>query len=197
MRSLVSRVVAVLVLVAGTLIAGRHQAHASTSQFRGVNWADERDNFVNGVLYVSGLGASDTYSSAATVADRVVGQMYSITGADTVRMPINEPTVAGYWDTYTGAIDTALAKGKVILAYWAYSGGEPTSTTAFYQMWDEVVAKYGGNPNAYFEVINEPYGYSAASLDNTYDDWLTRYASVPRGRVIVDGTGDAQNVAAG
>ncbi|MFC0438877.1 RICIN domain-containing protein [Kutzneria buriramensis] len=196
MRSIASKAVAVLLLAAGTLIAGQHQAHASTSQFRGVNWADQRDNFVNGVLYVSGLSSSDTYASAATVADRVVGQMYAITGANTVRMPINEPTVADYWGTYTGAIDTALAKGRVILAYWAYSGGKPASTTAFYQMWDKVVAKYGGNPNAYFEVINEPYAYTAASLDNTYNDWLTRYSAIPRDRVILDGTGDAQNVAA-
>lgn len=192
----VLRLLAVLALAAGTLAAGQGRAHASTSQFRGVNWADQRDNFVNGVLYVSGLGSSDTYSSAATVADRVVGQMYSITGANTVRMPINEPTVAGYWGTYTGAIDTALSKGRVILAYWAYTGGKPTSTTGFYQMWDKVVAKYGGNPNAYFEVINEPYGYSTSSLDNLYNDWLARYASVPRGRVILDGAGYAQNVPA-
>ncbi|GAA3435127.1 RICIN domain-containing protein [Kutzneria kofuensis] len=197
MRSLtLLRLLAVFVLAGGTLIVGQHQAHASTSQFRGVNWADQRDNFVNGVLYVSGLGASDTYSSAATVADRVVGQMYSITGADTVRMPINEPTVAGYWGTYTGAIDTALSKGKVILAYWAYTGGKPSSITGFNQMWDKVVAKYGSNPNAYFEVINEPYSYSAAALDNLYNDWLTRYPAVPRGRVILDGTGYAQNAAA-
>ena len=53
------------------------------------------------------------------MADRVVGQLYSITGANTVRMPINEPTVSSYWGTYTGAIDTALTKGNVILAYWA------------------------------------------------------------------------------
>ncbi len=196
MRSIVSRVVAVFVLAAGTLVAGQHPALASTNQFRGVNWADQRDNFVNGVLYVSGLGASDTYSSAATVADRVVGQLDSITGANTVRMPINEPTVANYWGTYTGAIDTALTKGRVILAYWAYTGGKPTSTTGFNQMWDKVVARYAGNANAYFEVINEPYGYSATSLDNAYNDWLSRYSSVPRGRVILDGTGDAQNVAA-
>ncbi|WP_256514486.1 hypothetical protein [Actinoallomurus soli] len=39
--------------------------------------------------------------------------------------------------------------------------------TAFYQMWDKVVAKYGGSANAYFEVINEPYGYSATDLDDT------------------------------
>jgi len=190
------RALVVLAMAAGAVTAVTPPAHAATSQFRGVNWADARDNFVNGVLYVSGLGSSDTYASATTVADQVVGQLYSITGANTVRMPINEPTVSTYWGTYTGAIDAALAKGNVILAYWAYSNGRPASTTAFNQMWDTVVAKYGGNPNAYFEVINEPYGYGTADLDNFYNAWLARYPSVPRGRVILDGAGLAQNVAA-
>jgi len=183
-----------LLLTVGMTTVG--PAHAATNQFRGVNWADQRDNFVNGVLYVSGLSASDTYSSAAAMANQVVGQMYSITGANTVRMPINEPTVANYWNTYTGAIDTALSKGNVILAYWAYTGGRPPNTGAFDQMWDKVVAKYGGNPNAYFEVINEPHGYSTADLNNMYNGWLGRYSSVPRSRVILDGAGLAQNVPA-
>ncbi|MEU4250530.1 RICIN domain-containing protein [Amycolatopsis sp. NPDC026612] len=190
------KVLSVFVLAATMLTVGPNQAGASTAGFKGVNWADTRDNFVNGVLYVSGLGASDTYSTAAASANQVVGQLYSITGADTVRMPINEPTVSGYWGTYTGAIDTALSKGKVILAYWAYSGGKPSSTTGFQQMWDKVVAKYGSNPNAYFEVINEPYSYSTADLRTFYNDWLNRYPGVPRGRVILDGTGYAQNVSA-
>ncbi|GAB3891009.1 RICIN domain-containing protein [Kibdelosporangium lantanae] len=194
--STVSRLLAAGALAAGALVVGQSQAVAATSEFRGVNWADQRDNFVNGVLYVSGLSSSDTYASAATVANQVVGQMYAITGANTVRMPINEPTVANYWGTYTGAIDAALGKGRVILAYWAYTGGKPTSTTAFNQMWDKVIAKYGGNPNAYFEVINEPSGYGNSALDNMYNDWLTRYGNVPRGRVILDGAGLAQNVAA-
>src|SRR5262245_59472089 len=88
-------------------------AQAATSQFKGVNWADARDNFVDGVLYVSGLSATDSYSSAATVSNQVVGQLFTVTGANTVRLPINEPTVSTYWGTYTGAIDTALTKGKV------------------------------------------------------------------------------------
>src|SRR5262245_46630635 len=62
-------------------------ASAATSGFKGVNWADSRDNFVNGVLYISGLSSSDTYASASTVADRVVGQLFTLTGANTVRMP--------------------------------------------------------------------------------------------------------------
>lgn len=178
-------------------VLGAPAAHSapSTAQLRGVNWADQRDNFVNGVLYPSGLGSTDTYSSAATVATRVVGQLYSITGANTVRMPVNEPTVATFWGSYTGAIDAALAKGNVILTYWAYTGGKPVSTSAFYQMWDTIVAKYGASPNAYFEVINEPYGYSGTDLDNLYNTWLTRYPNVPRDRVILDGAGLATNAA--
>jgi hypothetical protein len=187
---------ALLLLIAGLMTAISGAAQASTSQFRGVNWADQRDNFVNGVLYPSGLGASDTYSSAAAVADQVVGGLYSITGANTVRIPINEPTVATYWNTYTGAIDAALGKGNVILAYWAYTGGRPQNVSAFNQMWDKVIAKYGGNPNAYFEVINEPHGYSTSDLNNMYSGWLSRYSGVPRGRVILDGAGLAQNVPA-
>jgi hypothetical protein len=181
--------------VAGAVVV-QEQARADTMQFHGVNWADQRDNFVNGVLYVSGLGPADTYASAAVVADRVVGQLYSITGANTVRMPINEPTVATYWNTYSGAIDQALNRGKVILAYWAYSGGRPGTVAAYDRMWDTVVAQYAGNSNAYFEVVNEPYGYSTTDLNNLYSAWLTRHSDVPRGRVILDGAGLAQNVAA-
>jgi hypothetical protein len=172
------------------------KAFAATSQFKGVNWADSRDNFVNGVLYPSGLSSSDTYSSASTVADRVVGQLYSLTGANTVRMPINESTVSSYWSTYTGAIDKALTKGNVILAYWAYSNGKPASTSAFNSMWDTVINKYGSNSNAYFEVINEPYGYSTTDLDNFYASWLSRYPNVSRSHVILDGAGYATNVPA-
>jgi hypothetical protein len=192
---------ALALALVGLQVAGERHAHAataaaSTSGFKGVNWADQRDNFVNGVLYPSGLSSTDTYASAKTVANQVVGQLDSITGANTVRMPINEPTVSSDWSTYTGAVDGALSKGNVILAYWAYSGGKPADITAFYQMWDTVVAAYANNPNAYFEVVNEPYAYSTTDLDNLYNDWLTRYPSVPRSRVILDGAGYATNVAA-
>ena len=198
-RALLAALLAVTGTAVGTAVGAvtaQEPALADTTRFRGVNWADQRDNFVDGVLYVSGLSAADTYASAATVGDRVVGRLYALTGADTVRMPINEPTVAGYWNTYTGAIDQALTKGKVILAYWAATGGRPRDVAAYDRMWDTVVARYAGNSNAYFEVINEPHGYATTDLNNFYNAWLTRHSNVPRGRVILDGAGLAQNVAA-
>lgn len=180
----------------GALYVHPTKAFAATNQIKGVNWADSRDNFVNGVLYPSGLSSSDTYSTSETVAAQVVGQLFSLTGANTVRMPINEPTVADNWSAYTGAIDEALTKGNVILAYWAYANGEPASVSAFDSMWDTVIAKYGSNPNAYFEPINEPYGYSTSALDTFYQDWLARYPSVTKSHVILDGAGYATNVSA-
>jgi len=163
-----------------------------TGSIRGLNWADTRDNFQDGVIYPSGLSSSDTYSSASIIADRIIGQMYSLTGANTVRLPINEPTVSSYWNTYTGAIDTALTKGKVILCYWAVRKGRPADLAAFKKMWATVVEKYVTNGNAYFEPINEPYGFSPVALNDFYYDWISEFPSVPRGRIILDGSGYAQ-----
>jgi len=167
---------------------------AATNSIKGVNWADPNDNYATGVLYLSGLSSTDTYASAATVADRVVSQFTSLTGSNTVRMPINEATVSTYWGTYTGAIDTALSKGKVILCYWAAANGKPADMTQYWNMWNTVVGKYGSNSNCYFEPINEPYGYSGADLCTVYRTWLSNYSSVSKGRVVLDGSGYSENL---
>jgi hypothetical protein len=57
-----------------------------------------------------------------------------------------------------------------------------------------VVTKYGGNDNAYFEIFNEPNMYSKTDLVSLYSSWLTQFPTVPKNRVILDGTGNAQNV---
>lgn len=170
-------------------------AWAATSQFRGVNWADSRDNFQSGVLYVSGLASSDTYDSAFATGTSVMSQFMSKLGANAVRMPINESTVSSYWKTYTGAIDAVLAKGAVVLCYWdSAKSNKPSDMNAFWNMWKTVVDKYGGKDNAYFEVFNEPNMYSKSDLAALYTSWLTQFPTVPKGRVILDGTGNAQNV---
>ena len=47
-------------------------ANAATSSFRGVNWADERDNFVDGTLVLGGLSTSDSYATTQAKADKVL-----------------------------------------------------------------------------------------------------------------------------
>ena len=174
---------------------GSPNASAATSQFKGVNWADQRDNFQSGVLYIAGLSASDTYSSASAVGEAVMSQFTSKLGANAVRMPINEATVSSYWSTYTGAIDAVLSKGMVVLCYWdSAKSNKPSDMNAFWNMWKTVVTKYGGNDNAYFEIFNEPNMYSKADLVSLYSSWLTQFPTVPKNRVILDGTGNAQNV---
>jgi hypothetical protein len=121
--------------------------------------------------------------------------MYSLTGANTVRMPLNEATVTSYWETYTGAIEMALAKGNVVLCYWAAKGGRPLDLAAFRNMWTVVVGTYGAEGGVYFEPINEPFGYRPAELNDFYADWLAAFPSIPRDRVILDGSGYAQKPA--
>jgi hypothetical protein len=174
---------------------GAPYASATTNQFRGVNWADSRDNFQSGVLYISGLSSTDTYDSALAVGAAIMDQFIAKLGANSVRMPINEATVTQYWSTYTGAIDAVLAKGKVVLGYWdSAKSNKPPDMNAFWSMWKTVVDKYGGNDNAYFEIFNEPNMYSKTDLGNLYNSWLTQFSTVPKERVILDGTGNAQNV---
>ncbi len=181
-------------LLIAVLLAAPY-ARATTSQFRGVNWADSRDNFQSGVLYVSGLSSSDTYASASATGTSVMTQFVSKLGANAVRMPINEATVSTYWATYTGAIDAVLSKGIVVLCYWdSAKTNKPPDMNAFWNMWKTVIDKYGGNANAYFEIFNEPNMYSTTDLISLYSSWLTQFPTVPKSRVILDGTGDAQNV---
>lgn len=165
----------------------------------GLNWADPRDNFTDDALVLSGLGAADDYATVQAKTERIVTGFQASTSANTVRLPINPPTVlSNRWAAYTGAIDKSLSKGmKVILACWESNSsrnGRVDDAALFNSMWQTVAAKYGSNANVYFEVFNEPHGYSLAELSSLYADWLTRNPGVPQSRVLLDGEGYAQKI---
>ena len=169
---------------------------AETNQFRGVNWADQRDNFVRDKLVLTGMSKTETYESASIIADKVISQFQELLGTNSVRVPVNEPTILEGWDAYTGIIDKGLTKGRMILCYWGPAGGAgPANMDRFWSMWKKLVERYGDNPNAYFEVFNEPIMYSKDQIRNLYATWLEKFPNVPRNHVILDGTGFAQNIA--
>jgi endoglucanase len=167
-------------------------AHAATA-FAGVNWADTRDNYNSGWVIPDGLTASDSYTTVQTKANNILAGFQNNLGANTVRLPINPPSVSqSWWGSYTAAIDTASNRGmKVILSYWAASNtqGTVSNLTDFWTMWQTVTTKYGSNGNIYFEIMNEPFGYGATDWTNLAAQWLSKFPSLPRSRVIVSGTG--------
>jgi hypothetical protein len=169
------------------------------SSFHCVNWADQRDNFVNGLLQLSGLDSStDTYATVQAKSGAILSGFETTLGADAIRVPINEPTVSGtWWSSYKGLIDTAVAKGmKVIIAYWAYQNGKPASTSAFTSMWQTVVDEYASNNLVFFDIHNEPYGFSTADWISFAAAWIANFPQVPKSRIIVAGSGYDQNVTA-
>jgi hypothetical protein len=173
--------------------------HAATNQFRGVNWADIRDNFVAGPIIPSGLSTSDSYATTYAKATAILKGFQTNLGANTVRFGINEDTVSSsWWNSYIAAFDAASALGmNVMIAPWAPPGGPSyvTNTTAFYTMWDTVIKKYNSNSKFYFEIFNEPSGYSDTAWTNFAAGFLAHYPNVPRGRIVVAGSGNDLNVA--
>jgi hypothetical protein len=189
-------------VAAGSLLAVSQAtpAAAATNQFKGVNWADTRDNYNSGWVIPDGLAASDSYSQVYSIANNYIKAFQSNLRANTVRLPINPPSVSqSWWGAYDGAIDAALADGmKVILCAWTESSstGTITNMSAWDSMWTTVVNKYGGNGNVYFEPLNEPFGYSASAWISIASGWLSTFSSVPRSRVIIAGTGYDDNLSA-
>jgi endoglucanase len=169
------------------------------SALKGVNWAADGDNFSDGILVLSGLTSADSYATVSAKADAVLTGIQTNTGANTVRLPVNYSTVSqAWWNSYTGVIDKALSKGmNVILGYWEASSskdGKIDNTTEFWSMWQTIVTKYGGNTHVYFEIFNEPHGYTLTDWTTICAQWLSNYPSIPQGRILISGTSYSQDI---
>jgi len=174
---------------------GSHALDAA--QFKGVNWADPRDNYVNGPVVPTGLSTGDTYRTVYIKATRILHDFRSDTGANTVRLPFNPYSVGtAWWKSYQGVVDAATQSGfKVILSYWegsdAAKDGKVDDPAAWTAMWNTLTSTYKQNPRVYFEPMNEPFGYSQAQWESLVSTWVTTYAhkGIPRDRMFVSGTG--------
>ncbi|MEV5613236.1 cellulase family glycosylhydrolase [Streptomyces sp. NPDC052225] len=171
------------------------QVGKDTSQFKGVNWADPRDNFADDELRLSGLSTTDSYSRTYAKSTRIIAAFRANLGANTVRLPINPYTVNGsYWKSYRAVIDAASDQGfKVIVSYWEGTGAQKDGfiddASAYWPMWNTVVNAYKHDSHVYFEPMNEPHGYTETEWADIAAKWLDTYATVPRNRVFVSGAG--------
>jgi hypothetical protein len=190
-----------------TEVKGSSQAEVKTikinatpaSALKGVNWAADGDNFSDDILVLSGLSSTDSYATVSAKADAVLSGIQTNTGANTVRIPVNYSTVSqAWWNSYTGVIDKAVSKGmNVILGCWEGSSSEDgkiDNTTQFWSMWQTIVTKYGSNTHVYFEIFNEPHGYSLTDWTTICAQWLSNYPSVPQGRILISGTSYSQDI---
>jgi hypothetical protein len=185
-----------------TAVTGSGQkvlASTPASALKGVNWACAGDNFSDTILVLSGLSSTDSYATVTAKTNSLLTSLVSNTGANTIRIPVNYPTTSqAWWNSYTAVIDAATSKGlNVIIGCWEGKSSEDgliDNTTQFWSMWQTVVNKYVGNSKVYFEIFNEPHGYTLTDWTNICAQWLSNYPTVPQGRVLVDGTSYAQVV---
>ncbi|MFA6085690.1 RICIN domain-containing protein [Mucilaginibacter sp.] len=169
------------------------------SALKGINWAADGDNFSDGILVLSGLASSDSYATISAKADAVLSGIQANTGANTLRLPVNYSTVSQlWWNAYTGVIDKAISKKmNVILGYWEAKSsldGKIDNVSEFWSMWQTIVNKYGNNSRVYFEIFNEPHGYSLTDWTTICAQWLSKYPSVQQGRILISGTSYSQDI---
>lgn len=166
---------------------------------RGVNWACDGDNFSDGILVLSGLTSSDNYATVTSKTNAILSGIQTTTGANTIRIPVNYPTVTtSWWNAYTGVIDAATGKGmNVILGCWESASskdGQVDNGEQFWAMWQIVVNKYSQNPHVFFEIFNEPHGYTLSDWTAVCANWLSKYPSASQNHVLIDGTSYAQDI---
>jgi len=168
------------------------------ASFHCVNWADARDNFQAGILQPSGLATTDSYDTVLAKSNAILSGFQTALSANSIRIPINEPTVsnAAWWTAYKGIVDAAISKKmKVMIAYWYKPGvGRIVDTTLFYAMWKTVVDAYGTSEFVYFDIVNEPSGYSATEFISLAVEWMGKFPTVPKNHVVVAGTYNDTNV---
>ncbi|MFI5137921.1 MAG: RICIN domain-containing protein [Sphingobacteriales bacterium] len=173
--------------------------HVPADSLRGVNWACDGDNFSDGILVLSGLTSSDSYSTVTSKANDILSGIQANTGANTIRIPVNYTTVAtSWWGSYTGVIDAAVGKNmNVILGCWegaSSKDGQIDNNAQFWSMWQIIVNKYSSNPHVFFEIFNEPHGYTLTDWTAICTSWLSKYPAASQTHVLVDGTSYAQDI---
>ena len=163
-----------------------------SASFHCFNWADAGDNFQKGALVLTGLAATDSYDTVLAKSNAILSGFKTVLGANSFRIPINETTVntATTWAAYKGIFDAAISQDmKVIVAYWLPPGSNHVAdTTTWNTMWKTVVDAYVSSDLVYFDVFNEPSGYSATAFVTLVQQWMAANPSVPANRVIVAGT---------
>ena len=78
---------------AGSAATAGYTGPTGTSEFRGVNWADPRDNYADDAVVPPGWRVTDDYRTAYRKAIGMVRGFQQELGANTLRLPINPASV--------------------------------------------------------------------------------------------------------
>ncbi|HZQ48572.1 MAG TPA: RICIN domain-containing protein, partial [Verrucomicrobiae bacterium] len=170
---------------AGTVTPTSGGSGAPATTFHGFNWSDY-NKFPD---LLAGITITDTYSSVESKTSMVLSRFANV-GANCIRISFMPQTVLGtWWPTFRGTIDEATSMGMKVIFVASNNNGKAFDLTTFWQTWDMVVTSYNGNSNVYFEILNEPYGYSTGAWMGIVTNWLNRYPTVAHGGVFVGGSG--------
>lgn len=170
-----------------------------SSDIRGINWADARDNFVDGWIIPSGINHHDNTNAVVAQARELLLKFKQFFGVNTIRFGVNPATVTDkdWWPKYRAIINESVSLDfSVILGCWESAknrNGKIDDIENFHLMWSRIIQDFAENEAVHFEIFNEPHGYDDTEWRDLAAAWIEHYVEKlggeRRSRVLVSGTG--------
>lgn len=166
----------------------------------GCNWADPRDNYVNGILIYSGVGASSAASVHKAKAVELAGYAKSH-GMNSVRIPTNPDTIANadQWNKFKNRVSGLDQEGmNTLITHWDGAGtnkdGKLDDRDDWDTMWQTINAQYQSWSKVYFSPFNEPFGLTKSELKNLFHNGFIDVIGKGDTKILINGTGYDDNV---
>lgn len=177
------------------LCLGAALAQTSQAQNYGINLPPTQGSSGDGAFQVGIYNWS--YSNAQVAGAAAHFNM--------IRFPINQATannpasltqLKGYIDQIPGHWAIICMFDTLQSGQTGHGDGLPNSLSGLGTAWANINAVFSGYPNVYYEIFNEPFGYSKSNPSKYVSDMKTIIADggLPTGRCILDGMGYADNV---
>ena len=187
-------------MLAGAVLLAPQITSAQNFDFMdGCNWADSRDNYVNGIIVLSGTQTWHTEAVHKAKAKQLAGYAKN-RGMNSIRVPCNPDTIAnsGQWGKFQERVSGMTGEDvNVLICHWDGAGsnkdGELDDRDDWDTMWQTIDTKYKWWNKVYFSPFNEPFGLGKNTLANLQGDFLDDTVK-PKGKVLINGTGYDDNV---
>lgn len=167
----------------------------------GCNWADPRDNYVNGILVMSGVGANSSNATHKAKAKELAGYAKS-RGMNSIRVPTNPDTIANsdQWGKFKNRLNGINGLGmNTLICHWDGGGsnkdGRLDDQDDWETMWQTINAQYQSWSRVYYSPFNEPFGLSTSELKTLFDNDFIDVIGKGDTKILINGKGYDDNVA--
>lgn len=182
-------------MTAGILLAGVCLSQCGLAQFHGVNFPPTQGSSGTGAFQPGIYNYSYT-NAQIKAANYHFGMMRLPINVETANDPASLEKLKGYVDQFSGGYAIICMFDTLLPGQTGHGDGLPNDLSAMGAAWANINAVFASYPNVYYEIFNEPFGYSKSDPVAYVNDMETiiNVAGLDYNKCILDGMGYADNI---